>query len=137
MGAMADSGCWRGEETLCRADRGSAAPHGEEEHCDTYCSCWKGSVEMPTDQPSPAQAAHLNSEVLVTLAQHSIYVLQDQIRSLLQQVVVEVEAQQLSSIHFLQAKRAGVSPAALGRATPGPRNLIQASGVGTKHEACS
>lgn len=34
-------------------------------------------------------------------AQHSIHVLQDQIHSLLQQIVVQVQAQQLGSIHFL------------------------------------
>lgn len=34
-------------------------------------------------------------------AQHSIHVLQDQIHGLLQQIVVQVQAQQLGSIHFL------------------------------------
>lgn len=74
----------------------------------TLLPCAHGKEE-PTGQPSPPQAAHLNAEVLVPLAQHSIHILQDQIRSLLQQVVVEVEAQQLGSIHFLQTKRDSVS----------------------------
>lgn len=47
-------------------------------------------------------SAHLDSKVLVPFAQHGIHVLRDQIHRLLQQVVVQVETQQLGSIHCLQ-----------------------------------
>lgn len=127
-GAVADSGTWRGQTDPSVSLECSHPPlmvRRSSHHGMPSAPGWGGCVcvsssppspgsttpgttprqDLPQGTLSPSSHSHLDAKVAVSFAQHRIHILQDQVHCLLQQVVVQVKTQQLSSVCFLQAER--------------------------------